>query len=394
MTAGEVRVSTVNTTDVSERATTPATADHQVLLHVSGLRKTYQGSTYAAVDGVDFDVREGESLVLLGPSGCGKTTTLRCVAGLEQPQAGTIEIGGQPVYSSDRRILVPARQRELGMVFQSYAIWPHMSVLGNAVFPLTAVSRRHRLRRSAIRQKGLEALEMVRLAEFAKRRATDLSGGQQQRLALARALIGNPRLLLLDEPLSNLDERLRRDMRAELRELQRRLRITMVYVTHDQVEALALGDRIAVLRDGKIEQVADPQYLYEEPVNEFVAKFLGFSNILPGTVTSCGGDLGVVSTALGPLTCRMPPTLAAGSPAVAGFRPVSAVVAGPGDRGADANVLSGTLESSIFVGESWECQVRVGDTVVRITSAARPEVDIGGTVTVSVPPRQIRAFAP
>jgi iron(III) transport system ATP-binding protein len=383
----------VNATDVSERAaTTPATTGNRVLLRVSGLRKTYQGSSYAAVDGVGFEVREGESLVLLGPSGCGKTTTLRCVAGLEQPQEGTIEIGGAAVYSSEHRILVPARQRQLGMVFQSYAIWPHMSVLDNAVFPLTAVPRRRRLRRAAIRQKGLETLELVRLAEFAKRRATDLSGGQQQRLALARALIGNPRLLLLDEPLSNLDERLRRDMRAELRELQRRLGITMVYVTHDQVEALALGDRIAVLREGKVEQLADPQDLYEEPVNEFVARFLGFSNILPGTVQSRDGELGVVSTALGPLTCRVPPALAAGDAAVAGFRPACAVVTD--GNTVEANTLSGTLESSIFVGESWECQVRVGDALVRVTSRARPPGALGATVSVTVPPREIRAFAP
>jgi iron(III) transport system ATP-binding protein len=388
-------VSTVNATNVTERsATSPAATERQVLLRVSGLRKTYVGSTYAAVDGVDFDVREGESLVLLGPSGCGKTTTLRCVAGLEQPQGGTIEIGGQPAYSSERKILVPARERKLGMVFQSYAIWPHMTVLDNAVFPLTAVPRRQRPRRAAIRQKGLETLELVRLADFAKRRATDLSGGQQQRLALARALIGNPRLLLLDEPLSNLDERLRRDMRAELRELQRRLGITMVYVTHDQVEALALGDRIAVLREGKVEQLTDPQNLYEEPVNEFVARFLGFSNILPGTVESCDGELGVVSTALGTLRCRMPTVPAVGSTVAAGFRPGSAVVAGSGDGAAGHNTLSGALVASIFVGESWECQVRVGDTVVRITSPARPEVEVGGTVTVSLPPRRVVAFAP
>jgi iron(III) transport system ATP-binding protein len=383
----------VNAIDVSERAAAMApTTGNQVLLRVSGLRKTYQGSSYAAVDGVGFEVREGESLVLLGPSGCGKTTTLRCVAGLEQPQEGLIEINGAAVYSSAHRILVPARQRQLGMVFQSYAIWPHMSVLDNAIFPLTTVPRRTRLRRSAIRQKGMEALELVRLAELAKRRATDLSGGQQQRLALARALIGNPRLLLLDEPLSNLDERLRRDMRAELRELQRQLKITMVYVTHDQVEALALGDRIAVLRDGKVEQLADPQDLYEEPDNEFVARFLGFSNILPGLVQSRDGELGVVATALGALTCRVPDGLAVGSEAVAGFRPGCAVVT-DGDV-ADANTMSGTLESSIFVGESWECQVRVGDTLVRVTSRARPPGALGATVSVTVPPREIRAFAP
>lgn len=387
-------MSTVKAVKVSEPATaTSAATDRQVLLRVSGLRKVYQGSSYAAVDGVDFEVSSGESLVLLGPSGCGKTTTLRCVAGLEQPQAGTIEIGGEPVYSSAERILVPARQRNLGMVFQSYAIWPHLSVLDNAVFPLTAVPRRRRLRRSAIRQKGMEALELVRLADFAKRRATDLSGGQQQRLALARALIGSPRLLLLDEPLSNLDERLRRDMRAELRELQRSLEITMVYVTHDQVEALALGDRIAVLREGKVEQLTDPQDLYEQPANEFVARFLGFSNLLSGTVESREGELGVVVTDLGRLTCRVPASLAVGTPAVVGFRPVSVAVA-ESDVDTGGNVLRGVLESSIFVGESWECQLRVGETVVRLTCRARPEAAVGATMIVSLPPRQLLAFAP
>jgi ABC-type Fe3+/spermidine/putrescine transport system ATPase subunit len=231
-----------------------------------------------AVRGVSFSVLPGEQLTLLGPSGCGKTTTLRAIAGLEQPVAGEIRIGGAPVYSSERRINIPAEKRGLSMVFQSYAIWPHMSVFENVAYGL----RVRRQARQEIEQNVERALDMVQMRAFRDRRASQLSGGQQQRVALARAFVFSPSVLLFDEPLSNLDAKLRGDMRIELRELQHRLGLTSVYVTHDLEEALAISDRIVVMRDGLIEQIGTPAEIYDLPRNAFVADFIGSANLIHG----------------------------------------------------------------------------------------------------------------
>jgi ABC-type Fe3+/spermidine/putrescine transport system ATPase subunit len=231
-----------------------------------------------AVRGVSFEVRPGEQLTLLGPSGCGKTTTLRAIAGLEQPSGGEIRIGGTPVYSALRRINVPAEKRGLSMVFQSYAIWPHMSVFENVAYGLRVRGEA----REAIADKVARALDMVQMRAFAERGASQLSGGQQQRVALARAFVFQPAVLLFDEPLSNLDAKLRADMRIELRELQHRLGITSVYVTHDLEEALAMSDRIVVMRDGLIAQVGGPGDIYNLPRNAFVADFVGSANLVRG----------------------------------------------------------------------------------------------------------------
>jgi ABC-type Fe3+/spermidine/putrescine transport system ATPase subunit len=232
----------------------------------------------AAVRGVTFTVGAGEHLTLLGPSGCGKTTTLRAIAGLEKPTSGEIRIGGAAVFSSSPSVNIPAERRGLSMVFQSYAIWPHMSVFDNVAYGLRVRKRPE----AEVTTRVQEALDLVQLGELGARSASKLSGGQQQRVALARAFVFSPSVLLFDEPLSNLDAKLRAEMRVELKELQRRLDITSVYVTHDLEEALAISDRIVVMRDGVIEQVGTPGEIYDRPRNTFVADFVGSANLIRG----------------------------------------------------------------------------------------------------------------
>ena len=231
-----------------------------------------------AVRGVSFTVAAGEHLTLLGPSGCGKTTTLRAIAGLEHPESGEIRIDGSPVFSSSPRVQVPPEKRGLSMVFQSYAIWPHMTVFDNVAYGL----RVRKLPAAEIAERVRGALELVQMGELAARSASKLSGGQQQRVALARAFVFSPSVLLFDEPLSNLDAKLRAEMRLEIKELQRRLDITSVYVTHDLEEALAISDRIVVMRDGVIEQMGTPNEIYDLPRNTFVADFVGSANLIRG----------------------------------------------------------------------------------------------------------------
>jgi ABC-type Fe3+/spermidine/putrescine transport system ATPase subunit len=232
----------------------------------------------SAVRGVTFDVGAGEHLTLLGPSGCGKTTTLRAIAGLERPTSGEIRIGGHPVFSSSTRVNVPAERRGLSMVFQSYAIWPHMSVFDNVAYGLRVRKRPE----TEVATRVNDALDLVQLRDLGARSASKLSGGQQQRVALARAFVFSPSVLLFDEPLSNLDAKLRAEMRVELKELQRRLDITSVYVTHDLEEALAISDRVVVMRDGTVEQVGTPTEIYDRPRNTFVADFVGSANLIRG----------------------------------------------------------------------------------------------------------------
>ncbi|MBN8987133.1 MAG: ABC transporter ATP-binding protein [Rhizobiales bacterium] len=258
-------------------------------LEVTGLRKQFSVGR-PAIDGVSFAVPAGEIVVLLGPSGCGKTTTLRCVAGLEHPTDGEISIAGRVVSSPGSGILVPPRLRELGMVFQSYAVWPHMTVRQNVVYPL----KHRKLSRADARKKVDEALELVGLSEYAERPVVALSGGQMQRVALARSIVYRPQLLLLDEPLSNLDAKLRLRLRDDLRVILKQTGMTALYVTHDQAEAVVLGDRIGVMRDGKLLQMDTPDAIYNRPADLFVANFTGATNELPGTLVSRNGDYGTV----------------------------------------------------------------------------------------------------
>lgn len=230
-----------------------------------------------AVNHIHLEIEKGEMLTLLGPSGCGKTTTLRCIAGLEKPNGGDILIDGKPMFSKG---FVPPSQREIGMVFQNYAVWPHLRVFDNVAYGL----KLQKFPRNVIKEKVTEALESVGLTGLGRRYPGQLSGGQQQRVALARALVRNPKVLLLDEPLSNLDAKLREKMRFEIKSLVRRMHITSVYVTHDQAEAMVISDRIAVMDSGNIVQVGPPEEIYTKPANRFVADFIGTTNFIPGEI--------------------------------------------------------------------------------------------------------------
>ena len=264
------------------------------MLTVDKLHKQYtseDGTPGGGVFGASFEVAEGELFTLLGPSGCGKTTTLRSIAGLEKPEGGRVTLAGRAIYDADQGINVAMYERDIGMVFQSYAIWPHMNVYENAAYPLK-VTRAHGLNAGQIREKVRGVLALVGLEDYINRPSTQLSGGQQQRLALARALTREPALLLLDEPLSNLDARLREQMRGELKRLQRETGVTAIYVTHDQSEALAISDRIAVMDEGLIMQIGPPKEIYERPTSEFVANFIGTTKFAarPAEIGCHGGQ--------------------------------------------------------------------------------------------------------
>jgi ABC-type Fe3+/spermidine/putrescine transport system ATPase subunit len=255
---------------------------------VSDLVVRYGDAT--AVDGIGFDIASGEMVTLLGPSGCGKTTTLRAVAGLETPSGGSIRLNDETVYSAVERRNVPTEKRGVSMVFQSYAIWPHMTVFDNVAYGL----RVRKLPQAEVRQNVERVLGLVQMQDFAERPASKLSGGQQQRVAVARAIAFSPNVLLFDEPLSNLDAKLRAEMRVELRELQRRLDITALYVTHDQEEALAISDRVIVMNGGKIEQIGTPEEIYNRPRSRFVADFVGSANLIEGRVHGPSGSNGTL----------------------------------------------------------------------------------------------------
>ncbi|MSO99990.1 MAG: ABC transporter ATP-binding protein [Acetobacteraceae bacterium] len=239
-----------------------------------------------AVDGIDFAIAPGELVTLLGPSGCGKTTTLRAIAGLENPYTGTIRLNGETVWASGRGPKIPAEKRGVSMVFQSYAIWPHMTVYENVAYGL----RVRKISKAEISKNVARVLDMVQMGAYANRPSSNLSGGQQQRVAVARAIAFSPTVVLFDEPLSNLDAKLRAEMRVELRELQRRLDITSLYVTHDQEEALAISDRVIVMNAGKIEQIGSPEAIYNRPISRFVADFVGSANMIEGAVKGVNAD--------------------------------------------------------------------------------------------------------
>jgi len=286
-------------------------------LDVTNLRKQFNIGR-PAVDDVSFHVPVGEIIVLLGPSGCGKTTTLRCVAGLEHPTSGSISIGGRVVSAPAEGILVPPRQREIGMVFQSYAVWPHMTVRQNVAYPL----KHRRVPGPELKRRTDEALELVGLTEYSERPVVALSGGQMQRVALARSIVYQPQLLLLDEPLSNLDAKLRLRLRDDLRRIIKQTGVTAMYVTHDQAEAVVIGDRIGVMRDGKMLQLASAQEIYNKPADLFVANFTGASNMLEGRVLGREGEYGMVGMADGgKLETWLPHAVKAGDPVRVAVRP-------------------------------------------------------------------------
>jgi iron(III) transport system ATP-binding protein len=357
-------------------------------LVVDDLQVDYETARAAvpAVRGVSFTVAAGEFFTLLGSSGCGKTTILRAIAGLESPQRGRITIGGRPVYSSFERVAEPPHRRDIGMVFQSYAIWPHLTVFENVAFPLTA--GRRRLPRAEVRQRTQRALSLVHLGALADRPAPLLSGGQQQRVALARALVAEPSLLLLDEPLSNLDAKLRTAMRLEIKHLVKSLGLTTLYVTHDQLEALTMSDRIAVMRDGVFVEVATPRDLYLHPRTSFAATFLGETNLIEGTLEGRRGDAWMVRTNVGTLACAVnghddPPR----ELAVVCRPEATHVSASP--PGGD-NVVPGQVAAAVFGGDQVMYCVEVGDRVFQARGDAESAVREGDRVYLHLPPDRCR----
>jgi iron(III) transport system ATP-binding protein len=347
------------------------------MLIVENLHKAFvaQSGRVRAVDGVSLKIETGKLLTLLGPSGCGKTTILRCIAGLERPDSGRISIDGRDVFNSATGLFVPPNERGIGMVFQSYAIWPHMTVFENVAFPLR-VSKGKRYGRKEIADKVKRALEMVRLGGYETRAATQLSGGQQQRLALARGLVREPGLLLLDEPLSNLDAKLREQMRFELKRLQLELGITTVYVTHDQSEALALSDEIVVMSGGKVMQRGGPLDIYRRPNSEFVADFIGSTNLLPGEVARASGSDGVgeVRTAEGVIRCSFLQPVPEGQKVLVSVRPEDVAISAASGT-ANGGTLPGKVINRIFLGEVIDYLVQVGTHELKVR--AKPDQDHG-----------------
>ena len=341
-----------------------------------------------AVDGVSFDVPAGEIVVLLGPSGCGKTTTLRCVAGLEHPTGGRISIGERVVSEPGRGVLVSPRDRDIGMVFQSYAVWPHMTVRQNVAYPLKY--RRSNGGGGNIDKKVYDTLALVGLLDYADRPVTSLSGGQMQRVALARSLVYHPQLLLLDEPLSNLDAKLRIRLRDELRRILKQTGMTGLYVTHDQAEAVVLGDRIGVMREGKLLQMAPPGEIYNRPADSFVANFTGASNVLLGKVLARSGEKATIDLgAAGRLEAWTPQPLSVGDKARVALRAENVRL---GERGA-ANVFSGRVLERRYQGMQTVYDIELGGQrleALELGTAARYEQN--GEVPLTLPPDTCWAY--
>lgn len=341
-----------------------------------------------AVRGVTVDVAAGEFYTLLGPSGCGKTTTLRCLAGLERPTGGRITIGNSVVHDSSRGQTVPTHKRDIGMVFQSYAIWPHLTVFENVAFPLREV--RPKIPEAKIEERVGKALELVQLSGYESRPAPFLSGGQQQRLALARAIVRETSVVLFDEPLSNLDAKLRGETRLELRNLVKRLGMTALYVTHDQTEALTMADRVAVMRDGEIVQEAPPIEIYQHPNSRFVASFIGQCNFAEGKVTKAvnGTGPGSIDTEWGPMLFDDGSDVLPGKEVTIAVRPENVRLLS-GEDASSMDAVEGKVLEIVFLGESVECRVQFGssDLVARI-HPAQP-VEIGDTVGVVVRPEDV-----
>jgi ABC-type Fe3+/spermidine/putrescine transport system ATPase subunit len=333
-------------------------------------RLTKKFEAFTAVDDIDFDVNPGEMLALLGPSGCGKTTTLRMIAGLARPTAGDIAFEGRPFVSTSRRVHLPPEKRNVGMVFQSYALWPHMTVFDNVGYPL----RLRRVKSAEIRTRVLGVLELMGLGSLAGQTVPQLSGGQQQRVALARALVYEPSLMLFDEPFSNLDAQLRAQMRLELKTLRRKVQMTGLFVTHDQLEALSLADRVAIMKDGKVEQIGAPIEVYRAPATRFVRDFLGKVINLHGTVRAvANGKIAVeFAGAKGPVaaSAAVGVSLKPGERAEISIRPEYAEVLRNGDGSGRPNVIAGTIEDLLFTGDAFEARVRTGDEVILLQLSA------------------------
>lgn len=340
-----------------------------------------------AVAGVTVTIPEGKIVTLLGPSGCGKTTTLRCVAGFENPDEGRIWIGGELIFDSQEKINLPPQKRGMGMVFQSYAVWPHMTVYENVAFPLKI----RKLPRKEIEERVERAVTMVGIRELKDRMPSAVSGGQQQRVAFARAVVYDPSVLLLDEPLSNLDAKLRERMRFEILELQRKLGITTLYVTHDQEEAMVLSDEVVIMDGGKIIQRGEPEEIYFNPQNEFVADFIGKTNFLAGTVKARDKDLAVVAiqeAGLGGTIHTTRTDVPLGRRVLASVRPENIHIH-LSKPDVDVNLWQARLERKSFLGGLFDVVVSLGDKELRCRTAFALHADCGASVFVHIPPKDV-----
>ena len=364
------------------------------MIRVNNLVKTFEGpqGQVRALRGISFEVAKGQLFTLLGPSGCGKTTTLRCIAGLEQPLEGQIFINDRAVFDASDGTFIGPDRRRIGMVFQSYAIWPHMTVFENVAYPLAKKVHRKELVRRVDR-----VLERLGLVHQRDRLSPNLSGGQQQRVALARALVAEPEVLLLDEPLSNLDAKLREQMRFELKGLHEGLKITIVYVTHDQEEALALSDRIGLMVDGELIEVAAPTDLYLHPSRRISADFLGTSNFIPAEVSRAGSqpwDEVLVQSQLGSFVGKRSPEWQSGTAAVLFFRPEYVHLSMDDDGSSnELNKGSGIVERVTFLGNSVDVIVRCGEVTLRARTHPENIPTPGKRVRFLVPPSSCIVFS-
>lgn len=365
---------------------------NQSIVWVENLTKHFRrenGTIVPAVDDVSLQVRPGEFVVLLGPSGCGKTTLLRCVAGLEKPDAGRIQIHDAAMFDAARRLNVMPEKRSVSMIFQSYALWPHMTAFANVAYPLQSRG----VSAGTIAGRVNDALRLVGILDLARQFPSQMSGGQQQRVALARSIVSQDKVILFDEPLSNVDAKVREQLRIELMEMQRALGFAALYVTHDQTEAMALAHRIAVMRNGRVAQIGAPREIYERPTSYYVANFIGTTNEIPGRIQSRAGDDGVtVSTALGTVVAIAATTaLGPGSDVMVVFRPERCVLSL--SQPAGPNAWQGTVEASLFLGAHIEHVIRVGDQTFQVWKGGGQLFERGTEVWLAVGGNDLRAVS-
>lgn len=354
-------------------------------LIIEGLTKKFATANSVAISNINLTVTEGSLATLLGPSGCGKSTTLNCVAGLEEPTEGKIRVGNFVMSDTSKGLILPPEQRQLGMVFQSYALWPHMKVFDNVAFSL----KLQKASRGEMKKRVMDALDLVGLADLSDRYPFQLSGGQQQRVALARAVVTRPRLLLLDEPLSNLDAKIREQARVWVRELQQQVGITTIYVTHDQSEAFAMSDMIAVINKGVLLQFAPPEELYSHPATQFVAEFIGATSFLKGTVTAVDGKKITVRVANGDilkLTDHSNKTWSVNQDVVIAIRSERVEMANSKSEG---NLLNAGVKFSTYLGSKWQHVVDTGSGTLKVETTDAVTSD---RMSLYLPPDSILLF--
>ncbi len=381
------------TKNIHEARSMTAAANNQSassVVRVRGLIKHFvreDKTVVPAIDNVDLDVLPGEFVVLLGPSGCGKTTLLRSIAGLERPETGTIRIKDRPVFDSSAGLVIPPERRSISMIFQSYALWPHMTAFDNVAYPLQSRG----VEKSAIPSRVRNALKLVGIAELEQQYAAQMSGGQQQRVALARAIVSNDDLVLFDEPLSNVDAKVREQLRIELLEMQRKLGFSALYVTHDQTEAMALAHRVAILRRGKIVQIDTPRNVYERPSSRYVARFVGSTNELSGTVVSAASEDAIVrvSTELGEVSALAGSAFRSGDQVAVLIRPERCQLSV--DEPTAPMKWEGVVETALFLGSHTEHVVRIAGRSFIASGVGSALWESGMRVWLSVDARDARA---